>query len=292
MQVSTGHSFLEAPRWRDGALYASDFFTNTVLRWEADGAPLIVCEVEGQPSGLGWTPDGDLLIVSMQQSKVFRLSGGRLVEHADLRPHGTWYANDMVVMDDGSAYVGHMGWDEANDPVIQPAVIQWVSLDGQARVAADELICPNGMVVTEDRRTLIVAESFAARLTAFDIEADGSLSNRRVWADFADGRGFATTTEACESRVILPDGIALDADGAVWVGDIQGTGAHRIAEGGEVLEHVSTAPHAAFAPGFGGAGRRTLFLCTTFGYGKGDPRTQHKAAMLRMEVATPGAGLP
>jgi len=289
--MSKGHAFLEAPRWHDGALYASDFFTHDVLRWDGDGEPTVVCTVPQQPSGLGWTPDGDLLVVSMIDRRLLRLVGDELVEVAYLGDQATWHCNDMVVDSEGRAYVGNFGWDEATDPVIKPTVLQRVDPDGSVHVVAEDLVCPNGMAITPDGGTLIVSESFAARVTAFDCDDDGSLSNRRVWASFSDEK-LETVPRYLESGAILPDGLALDSEGAIWLANAHGSGVHRVVEGGEIVDHISTAPDTVFAVTLGGEDRRTLYMCSTFPYGAGNPMEEHVGKMLRQQVDVPGAGLP
>lgn len=289
--ISSGHSVLEGPRWHDGDLYASDFFTHRVLRWKGgEGEPETVCEAPQQSSGLGWTPDGELLVVSMLDRRLARLEDGELTTVAKLE-HATWHANDMVVDAAGRAYVGNFGWDEATDPVIKPTVLERLDPDGSVHVVAEQMICPNGMAITPDGKTLLVNETFAARTTAFDIDSDGDLYNRRVWAGFSE-TGFETVPEALASGAILPDGMCLDAEGALWIADCHGTGVHRVVEGGKVVDHVSTAPHAVFACALGGADRQTLFMCCTFRYGDGNPMEQHEGTLRSQRVAAPGAGLP
>jgi sugar lactone lactonase YvrE len=284
--VSEGHAFLEGPRWHGGALYASDFFTRSVLRWDGDGSPTTVCEVEAQPSGLGWTPDGDLLVVSMVDRRLLRKTADGLAEVASLRDVAPWHCNDMVVDAAGRAYIGNFGWDESTDPRIVSTTVSRVDPDGTVRVVADDLVCPNGMALSPDGRTLFVNETFAARVTAFDVDDAGDLSGRRVWASFAD-REFATVTEALDSGVLLPDGMALDQEGAIWLADCHGHGATRVAAGGEVLERIETGD-AVFALALGGDDLRTLYMCSTFPYGAGDPSTQHTGRMLRARVDVPG----
>ena len=286
--LSEGHTFLEGPRWHDGHLYASDFFSKRVLRWEGDGEPETVCEVEPMPSGLGWTPDGDLLVVSMLDRRLQRQAGGELVEVADLMDAADWHANDLVVDDAGRAYVGNFGWDEGSDPEIKSTSLLRVDPDGSVTVAAEDLVCPNGMAITPDGATLLVSETFAARVTAFDRAPDGTLSNRRVWASFHDDPP-PLLPDLLAADVMLPDGMALDAEGALWLGDCRGSGTARVAEGGEVLDFVSTGDHAAFAVALGGDDGRTLFLCTNLPYGKGDWTTAHQAAMRRCQVDVPAA---
>jgi sugar lactone lactonase YvrE len=290
--VSQGHAFLEGPRWHDGDLYASDFFAHRVLRWRGgEGEPETVVEAPHQSSGIGWNPAGELLVVSMLDRRLTKVVDGELVEVASLGDRATWHSNDMVVDASGRAYVGNFGWDEATDPVIKSTVLQLVDPDGTVRVVAEDLICPNGMAISPDGGTLYVNESFAARVSAFDIAADGSLSGRRTWASFADTE-FTTVPEALASGAILPDGMALDAEGAIWVADCHGRGVHRVIEGGEVVDFISTAPHAVFACALGGPDRKTLFMCCTFRYGDGNPMVQHEGTMRREAVTVPGAGLP
>jgi sugar lactone lactonase YvrE len=286
--ISSGHSFLEAPRWHDAALFASDFYTRQVLRWSSGGGPVEVCLVPGQPSGLGWTLDGRLLVVSMVDRRLLRLDPAGLVEVADLSRLAPWHLNDMVVDAEGRAYVGNLGWDDETDPVVVPTVLLRVDPDGEVIIVAEDLVNPNCMAITPDGRTLLVNETFAARISAFDRAPDGSLSNRRTWAAFAD-RPFATVPEALASGVLLPDGIAIDAAGAVWVGDCIGTGSARVAEGGEWLDFVSTGPDATFAVALGGPERRTLYLCTGPRYDASSPAASRAGALRAIEVDVPGA---
>ena len=196
--VSSGHSFLECPRWHNGALYASDFYTKQVLRWHAGGGPETVCTVPGQPSGLGWTPEGKLLVVSMLDRRLLRLDGNSLVDVADLGGYAPWHLNDMVVDAEGRAYIGNFGWDDDSDPLIVPTVLLRVDPDGAVAVAAEDLVNPNGMAITPDGRTLFVNETFASRVTAFDRAPDGTLTGRRTWAAFAE-RPHRTVPDALAS---------------------------------------------------------------------------------------------
>jgi sugar lactone lactonase YvrE len=289
--LSEGHTFLECPRWHDGHLYASDFFTSRVLRWAGGDGPETVCEVDGMPAGLGWAGDGTPLIVSMLNRKLLRLRDGALEEVADLFDQADWHCNDMVVDDAGGAYVGNFGWDEGSDPTIRATSLLRVAPGGAVTVVADDLVCPNGMAITDDGTTLLVNETFAARVTAFDRASDGTLSNRRVWASFLDDPP-PLLPDLLAADVVLPDGMALDAEGALWLGDCRGSGAARVAEGGEVLDFVSTGDHATFAVALGGDDGRTLYLCTNIPYGKGDWTKEHKAAMRSCRVDVPRAGRP
>ena len=205
-----GIAFGEGPRWRDGRLYFSDIGAGEVLAVDLDGRTERIVRVPFRPSGLGWLPDGRILIVSMSDHRLLRLDpdprakANRLVPVADLSPYCGGHANDMVVDARGRAYIGNLGFDLEAEPMEpRPTGLIRVDPDGTVRVVAQDLMCPNGLVITPDGATLIAGESAAGRLTAFDLAADGSLSGRRVWADLA---GQA-----------VPDGICLDAEGGVWV---------------------------------------------------------------------------
>ncbi len=290
--LAEGYSFLESPRWHDGRLYVSDFFTHRVLAFDGNGSGEdVICTVPGRPSGLGWRPDGSMLVSSMVDRRLLRFDGRSLDEVADLTSVAAWHCNDMVVDDHGGAYIGNFGWDEESDPRIRSTPLVYVAPGGRPQVVARDLVFPNGMVVGNDGRTLLVSETFAARVTAFDRAENGTLTNRRVWADFAE-RPFGTTHEACAAGVPLPDGIALDAEGALWMGDACGSGALRVAPGGEIVEKVATGDQAVFAVLLGGSDRRTLFMCAARPYGQGGPPAVAEARLLFCRVDVPGVGLP
>jgi sugar lactone lactonase YvrE len=290
--VVEGLSFLECPRWRAGCLYVSDFYNHRVAAVRG-GAIATVVKVEHQPAGIGWLPDGSMLVVSMKDRRVMRLEGnGKLAEHADLSGLATWHCNDMVVDSRGRAYVGHFGFDlmAAADPA--PAAIMRVDPDGTATLAAKDMLFPNGMVITPDGRTLIVAETIAQRLTAFDIETDGTLSHRRVWAAFGDPP-TATDFGALTAQVrTAPDGICLDAEGCVWFADALGNRVVRTREGGEIVEEISTGDLGVFACMLGGANGRTLFLCAAPTFIEAVASVDHEARLLATPVDVPHAGLP
>jgi sugar lactone lactonase YvrE len=290
--LSTDHFLLECPRWHDGRLYVSDFFAHRVLVWAGDRFEL-VCEVPGRPAGLGWDLDGNLLIVSMVDQRLLSFDGAALTTIAELSAYASWRCNDMVVDAAGGAYVGNFGWDASLDPTIRSTSLVRVDTKGEnvgnVEVVADDLVCPNGMAITPDGGTLLVNETFAARVTAFDRQADGSLTNRRVWASFSD-RSFETSLEAAAAGVILPDGMALCEDGTVWLADCAGAGASRVAEGGDVLEYVSTADHATFACALGDSDLRTLYLTTARPYPHGRPAEEAVSDLRRCRVDVAGAG--
>lgn len=278
MQVIVdGLTFAEGPRWRDGALWFSDFYTHRVLRIGPQGRAEVVVDVPGRPSGLGWARDGALLIVSMLDRRLLRFDGGELELVADLSALATGPCNDMVVDHHGRAYVGNFGSDRHRGEPLRPACIARVDPDGRVTRAADDLMFPNGTVITEDGRTLIVAETFANRLTAFDVAPDGTLSHRRLFAKL----------DGC-----FPDGICLDAEGAVWVADARSERVLRVRDGGHVERtEWLEAGRCAFACMLGGADRRTLFVCTNTGSGPAvAEKTDARIEAVRVDV--PGAGLP
>jgi sugar lactone lactonase YvrE len=272
-----GLGFAEGPRWHEGRLWFSDMGAGHVVAVDLDGHAEVVAEVPGRPSGLGWLPDGRLLVVSMRDRRVLRREPtGALVEHADLRELASYDCNDMVVDGRGRAYVGNAGFDLAERPRrVRPAEVVLVTPEGEARVVDDRVVFPNGSVVTPDGGTLVVAETFGERLTAFTIAEDGSLTDRRPFALLA---GTA------------PDGICLDAEGAVWVADANGSACLRVREGGEVADRVDTG-RGCFACMLGGPERRTLFLLTAEGFA-GAAIRRRTAAIERVDVEVPGAGWP
>lgn len=241
-----GLAFPEGPRWHDGKLWFSDMHAGVVLTVDASGKSEVVVEVPNDPSGLGWLPDGRLLVVSMTDRRLLRLDPEGLTEVADLSELASYHCNDMVVDEQGRAYVGNFGFDLHDRSTPTKAEIILVPPDGPARLVADEMQFPNGSVITPDGATLIVGETFGTRLTAFDIEADGSLSGRRTWAQLEG---------------IMPDGICLDAEGAIWVASPVGHAIFRVAEGGEILTRIPLETQS-FACMLGGPDGRTLHICT------------------------------
>jgi sugar lactone lactonase YvrE len=290
--LSGGHSFLEGVRWHHGAVYASDFHKKQVLRWDGgEAGPEVVVELDDEPSGLGWSREGEMIISSQIDRKLLKVVDGEPREFADLNEYAGGNANDLCVDGQGRSWVGNFGWDVYADPVIQRAKLLRVDPDGSIHPVADGIECPNGIAVSPDEKTLYMAETFAAQILAFDIEADASLSNRRVWASFGE-KTWTELPEMLASTTLLPDGIALDAEGAIWATDCHGSGVTRVAEGGEVLDFVSSAPDATFSVGLSRGANPQMFMATTFPFGGGDPWTEHKSKMRRVAVDVPGAGYP
>ncbi|MBW0104033.1 SMP-30/gluconolactonase/LRE family protein [Pseudonocardia sp. KRD291] len=285
-------SFLEGPRWHAGRIWVSDFYTNQVLSAAEDGSDLRVeAEVPGQPSGLGWLPDGRLLIVSMRDRSILRReTDGSLTRHADLSGHAPSVLNDMVVDGHGRAFVGSFGFDlMAGDPR-SPAPLLRVDTDGSVTEVSEPLHFPNGPAIV-DGSTLVVAETFGNRLSAFDIAADGALSDRRDWARFGAVPTATDTMEAIGELSVAPDGIsAVDAEGAIWVADARGNRAVRVRPGGEIVDSVSTGENGCYACALGGADGRTLFLCTAPSFLEHERRETRDAKLLGVRVDVAAAG--
>lgn len=270
-----GLRFPEGPRWHEGRLWFSDMHDQRVVALGMDGASETIVETPQHCSGLGWLPDGRLLVVSMQDRKLLRLDPEGLTEAADLSQVASFHCNDMVVDREGRAYVGNFGFELHEQGQPAKADLALVHPNGRVEVAAEGLSFPNGTVITPDGGTLIVGESFGACLTAFDIGEDGRLANRREWARLEGA---------------IPDGICLDAEGGVWVASPVGHQVLRVLEGGEVT-HRFAVENEAFACMLGGPERRHLLVCTA---GTSDPKESHVRSG-RIEVAgveVPGAGLP
>jgi len=240
-----GLIFPEGLRWHDDRLWLSDMYAGRVLTVDLEGRLTEVAKVPGRPSGLGFLPDGTPLAVSMEDHRLLRLEGAEPSEHADLTPLVTGSINDMLVDPAGRAYVGSFGFDFLGGEEPAPANLVAVEPDGSARVVADGLMFPNGMALADGGETLLVAEMLAAKVTAFEVAVDGSLSGRRTFAELPER---------------TPDGIALDADGNIWVASSLTAEVLLVAPGGELLERHSTAPLLAPACALGGPDGRTLFI--------------------------------
>jgi len=288
----SGYDYLEAPRWHDGRLWVSDFYTHQVIAADMDGRVETVAIVAGQPSGLGWLPDGRLLVVSMRDRTLLRREpDGSLVVHADLSGIAGGPVNDMVVDAQGRAYVGNFGFDLMGGAPLETARLALVDSDGRVSVTAENLYFPNAMMITPDGRTLIVNETFGNRISAFDIRADATLGQRRDWACFGllpQGRELA---EVFPQARVAPDGGAMDAEGAVWIADAIGNRALRVAEGGRILDEISTGTQGVFACMLGGPDRRTLFLCVAPDFHEHQRTNAREAAIWAVAVDVPGEGL-
>jgi len=277
-KIVGGFAFVEGVRWRDDQLWFSDMHGDAVYRLDADGELDVVAKVPHRPSGLGWLPGGDLLIVSMADRKVLRRNDdGELSLHADLSALAQTPFNDMVVDGQGRAYVGNFGFETAKGDTVCTSIIARVDPDGSVCQATDDLLFPNGMVITPDGNTLIAAETYGARLTAFDIEADGSLSGRRLFAQLMDGS--------------VPDGIALDDQGAVWMASPTTKDCLRVLPSGEIAQRIDTGRQAITCT-LGGEARKTLYIALSDSTDREKCRASMNAEIVSVRVDVPGAGLP
>jgi sugar lactone lactonase YvrE len=242
--VLSGLAFGESPRWHAGRLWVADWEAQELLAVDLAGQREVMLEVSSFPFSIDWLPDGRLLVVSARERRLLRQEpDGALVPHADLGGLARTPWNEIVVDGRGHIYLNNIGFDFPGG-TFAPGRIALVTPDGTLRPVADGLAFPNGMAVTPDNATLLVAESYANQLTAFDIAANGSLANRRVWAAVGDDQ---------------PDGICLDAEGAVWYGDVGNQRCVRVREGGEVLQTI-VVDRGCFACMLGGVDGRTLFM--------------------------------
>ncbi len=264
-----GLAFPESPRWHNDKLWFSDMVSCKVMTVDLSGDVETIIKVPKRPSGLGWLPDDILLIVSMEDRRLLRLDNENLTEVADLSKFATFHCNDMVVDKLGRAYIGNFGFDYVNQKPFAPAKIILVKPNGDLQVAADNMAFPNGTVINPDDSTLIVGETYGNCLTAFKIMSDGSLTERRIWANLKD---------------IYPDGICLDADGAIWVAAPRSGSVIRVLEGGEITHRIKVSTEA-YACMLGGHDRHTLFVTTSE-----ENRTNGRIEFVKVDV--PGAGLP
>ena len=285
--VVEGLVFGEAPRWHEGSLWFSDIHGHAVHRL-AGGADQVVAEIDDRASGLGWLSDGSLIVVAMETARLLRVdvASGQVSPHADLSGFARGTLNDMIVRADGTAFVGDMGArifsDEPDHSV--PGQVLRVDPDGRVSVAWDDLRAPNGMVLTDDERTLLMAESGGLRVLAFDLGAAGGLGNVRTFADLVPDRD--------DVAVAAPDGICLDAEGAVWVADPIGARVLRVLEGGEVTDVHRVDGLTPVACVLGGPGRRTLFVCAAEGWRHHDVGHRRSGRVLALPVDVAGAGSP
>lgn len=289
-----GGAFFESPRWHDGRWWVSDFYRHLVFSVSETGEPREVLEVTGQPSGLGWMPDGSMLVVSMRDHRILRWSqDAGVAEHADVSAYCGGHLNDMVVDTRGRAYVGNFGFDLMAGADPAPANLIRVDPDGRATVVAQDLLFPNGAVITPDGQTLIVGETAGARYTSFTINDDGSLSDRRVWAQVAPAPPVTTLAETLGNLRFGPDGCGLDAENHIWSADEVNARCVRIAPGGDIVQEI-TAPAGLnfFACMLGGVDGRTLLICAAPDFAEHNRAAAREAVLLTTTVEVPHGGLP
>lgn len=270
--LATGFAFPEGPRWRDGQLWFADQHDSKVYALDPDGIVAEAFEVPGRPSGMGWLPDRDLIVVSMLERRLYCRHGGELRPYADLSSIHSFYSNDMVVDRAGRAYVGNIGFDFENGGTPAPTAVALVGPDGTVSVAATDLMVPNGTVISADGKILVVAESLAHRLTAFDIGADGTLSGRRTFAALGDH---------------VPDGICLDHEGCIWFASCFAGAVLRVRAGGEILDRVPIENANAYACMLGGEDGRALFICCARDH---EPKRTREGRGGRIDVARVAVG--
>ncbi len=287
-KIHGGLGFGEGPRWHNDRLWFSDFYRRGIYSIAADGTgERLELAVPEQPSGLGWMPDGSLLFVSMIDNTVKRYDGTSVSSHCHVGEHTGFWSNEMCVSSTGVAYTGSFGFDldtmlrdEGVGPLLRGEVggsnLIVVAASGEIIQVVPDLMFPNGTVITPDGRTLIIAETMGTRLTAFDIAADGTLSNRRLFAQL---------------EMVFADGICLDAEGQVWVSNAGAPQVVRVAEGGEITARVSTS-QIAYACMLGGADRRDLFVITNHTSSRFELEGAATGAIERVRVEVAGAGLP
>jgi sugar lactone lactonase YvrE len=275
--VAGGLGFAESPRWREGRLWFSDQALRAVFTLEGDGTVSRHFGVPSRPSGLGWRADGTLLVVSMEDRTLRSYRDGQLALVADLSAFATWHCNDMLVDAQGRAYIGNFGFNFGGGGAVRPATLVRVDPDGSVVAAATDLLFPNGMALSPDGRALMVAETYGSRLTAFDVAGDGSLSGQRTFAQLEG---------------VFPDGICLDAEGAVWVSSARSGEVIRVLDGGAVTDRIPTGRRGAFACMLGGDDRRTLFICCADGSDWARCERDRSGEIRRLGVDVPGAGLP
>lgn len=291
--LTDGHYF-EGPRWHDGTWWISDFYSYTVSTVSTDGAQQTVCEVPGQPSGLGWLPDGSLLIGSMTDHRLLRRTAeGRLEEYADLSEHCGGKLNDLVVDPAGRVFVGNFGFDLMGGADPDTASLVRVDPDRSTHVAALDLHFPNGSVVTPDGTQLIVGETLGGRYTAFRIGPDGELTDREIWAEFAPLPGPGSLSDVLAVVGVAPDGCTLDAEGHIWFADALGSRVARTAPGGQIVDEISAPDGLSFyACMLGGEDGRTLLLCAAPDFFEEPRKAARKAVLMTTQVDVPHAGTP
>lgn len=270
IKVADGFHFLEGPRWHENKLWFSDMHGYKVHNLDAAGNLSTLAEIPEQPSGLGWLPDGSLIIVSMLDRKLMKLKDGVLSIHADMSHLTPYQCNDMVIAKNGTAYVGNFGTDSVESKIHKTCLIS-VSLEGEAKICADGLLFPNGTVISPDGKELIVGETFGGNLTSFQINESGELSHRNIWARVMPLHFKIITSivrflniplkESNNTPFPVPDGICLDSDDGIWVASPTTAEVIRYKKEGKITDRIST-PQPAYACMLGGKDEKELYILT------------------------------
>jgi len=303
-KLTGGLYFGEGPRWHENKLWFSDFYSHKVMTLDENNSIETICEVPSQPSGLGWLPNGDLLIVSMLDRKILKFSEGSISIHADLSEYVAHKCNDMVVSKDGTAYVGNFGMGDAGES-LKSTHLMIVKSDGTVLKGPDNLLFPNGTVITEDGKNLIIAETLGAKLTSFDIEDNGELTNRELWArtsplfslliiKFLSSLGFDLSKvdfSRYSKNLHVPDGICLDEKNGIWIASPTSKAVVRIEKGGNITDIIST-PKGAFACMLGGKERKTLYVIISNSSDPEEAQESPEGEIHSIEVEIPGVGKP
>ena len=303
-KLTGGLYFGEGPRWHENKLWFSDFYSHKVMTLDENNSLEAVCEVPSQPSGLGWLPNGDLLIVSMLDRKILKFSEGSISVHADLSEYVAHKCNDMVVGRDGTAYVGNFGMGDAGES-LNSTHLMIVKSDGTVLKGPDNLLFPNGTVITEDGKNLIIAETLGAKLTSFDIEDNGELTNRKLWArtsplfslliiKFLSSLGFDLSKvdfSKYSKNLHVPDGICLDEKNGIWIASPTTKAVVRIEKGGNITDKINT-PKGAFACMLGGKERKTLYVIISNSSDPEEAQASPEGEIHSIEVEIPGVGKP
>ena len=298
--VAENLHFSEGPRWHQNKLWFSDFYQHAVFSIDEQGILEKVVDIPNQPSGLGWMPDGSMLIVSMLDRKVMKFKEGQLSVHADLSQLTAFRCNDMVVDEIGNAYVGNFGslYHAKN---IKPTCLIFVNINGDAKIIERNLDFPNGTVITPDGKKMIIGETYGGRLTSFDINSDGSLTNRQIWAQMMPTSYYLITKivralkipvkEGRATPYPVPDGICLDDHNGVWVASPTTSEVIRYTQGGEVTQRITT-PDRAYACMLGGKTGTTLFISTAKTSDPEIASREKNGKIYSTEVEYPRAGKP
>ena len=292
--------FSEGPRWHDNKLWFSDFYHKAVMTLDESGSIEKIVDIPNQPSGLGWLPNGDLIIVSMLDRKLMKFKDGELSVYADLSELTPYRCNDMVIDAKGNAYVGNFGsLDHGAD--VRPTCLIHVDPNGSPLIAAEKLDFPNGTVIIPDGTKMIIGETYAGRLTSFDIDKEGKLSNRKVWSQMIPlyyyyiskiARFLKIEPEEGKGMPFpVPDGICLDDHNGVWVASPTTTEVVRYTEGGKITDRITT-PNRAYACMLGGHDGKTLFVCTANTSTPEDASSEKTGKIYSIQVDHPRTGYP